>query len=65
MSHHLSPEDRLGLAHADDGASTTQPASIFEYAWKRLSFSYTDMDYESGPATFDASHFSVKYTSRH
>jgi hypothetical protein len=37
---------------------------IFEYAWKRLSFSWTDIDYESGPASVDAGHFSVKYTSR-
>ena len=64
LSHHLSPKidwDWIApTTHFDDATGV-----VFEYAWKRLSFSYTDMDYESGPSTFDASHFSVKYTSRH
>ncbi|HJR71035.1 MAG TPA: hypothetical protein VKA43_13410 [Gammaproteobacteria bacterium] len=64
VSHHLSPKidwDWLDTTDRFDDATGV----VFEYAWKRLSFSYTHMDYESGPATFDASHFSVKYTSRH
>ena len=63
LSHHLSPKidwDWIAPTTNFDDATGV----VFEYAWKRLSFSYTDMDYESGPATFDASHFSVKYTSR-
>ena len=64
LSHHLSPKidwDWIAPTTNFDDATGV----VFEYAWKRLSFSYTDMDYESGPSTFDASHFSVKYTSRH
>jgi hypothetical protein len=63
LSYHLSPKvdwDWLMPATSFDDAT----GLIFEYAWKRLSFSYTDIDYESGPASVDASHFSVKYTSR-
>jgi hypothetical protein len=63
VSHHLSPKidwDWLGPTDRFDDATGV----TIEYAWKFLSFSYTDMDYESGPTTFDASHFSVKYTSR-
>jgi hypothetical protein len=64
LSYHLSPKidwDWLAPEMNFDDA----PGVVVEYAWKRLSFSYTDMDYETGPLTFDASHFSVKYTSRH
>ena len=64
ISHHVSPEvdwDWLMPTTSFDDATGV----IFEYAWKRLSFSYTDIDYESGPASIDAGHFSVKYTSRH
>lgn len=63
LSHHLSPKidwDWIAPTTNFDDATGV----VFEYAWKRLSFSYTDMDYESAPNTFDASHFSVKYTSR-
>ncbi|HUQ51923.1 MAG TPA: hypothetical protein VM692_06855 [Gammaproteobacteria bacterium] len=64
LSHHLSPKvDWDWLMPATDFDDAT--GVIVEYAWKRLSFSYTDIDYESGPASIDASHFSVKYTSRH
>jgi hypothetical protein len=64
LSYHLSPKiDWDWLAPTMDFDDAT--GVVVEYAWKRLSFSYTDMDYESGPLTFDASHFSVKYTSRH
>jgi hypothetical protein len=64
ISHHLSPKvdwDWLMPTTSFDDAT----GIVFEYAWKRLSFSYTDIDYESGPASIDAGHFSVKYTSRH
>jgi hypothetical protein len=63
LSHHFSPKidwDWIAPTTNFDDATGV----VVEYAWKRLSFSYTDMDYESGPSTFDASHFSVKYTSR-
>jgi len=64
LSYHLSPKidwDWLAPEMNFDDATGV----VVEYAWKRLSFSYTDMDYEIGPASFDASHFSVKYTRRH
>jgi hypothetical protein len=64
VSHHLSPKidwDWLApTTNFDDATGIT-----LEYAWKWLSFSYTDMDYESGATTFDAGHFSAKYTSKH
>jgi hypothetical protein len=64
LSHHLSPKVDwdwlLPTTNFDDATGV-----VFEYAWKRLSFSYTDIDYETGPMSIDAGHFSVKYTSRH
>jgi hypothetical protein len=64
LSHHLSPKvdwDWLLPTTSFDDATGV----IFEYAWKRLSFSYTDIDYENASSSVDAGHFSVKYTSRH
>jgi hypothetical protein len=63
VSHHLSPKvdwDWLMPTTSFDDATGV----IVEYAWKRLSFSYTDIEYESGGTSIDANHFSVKYTSR-
>ena len=64
LSHHLSPQvdwDWLGPTTNFDDATGV----LVEYAYKRFSFSYTEIDYESGPASVDASHVSFKYTSRH
>lgn len=64
LTYHLSPKvdwDWLGPTTSFDDATGV----MFEYAWKFLSFSYTDIDYESGPTSIDAGHFSVKYTSKH
>jgi hypothetical protein len=64
LSYHMSPKVDwdwlMPTTNFDDATGV-----ILEYAWKRLSFSYTDIDYESGPFSVDAGHFSVKYTSRH
>jgi hypothetical protein len=64
LSHHLSPKiDWDWLAptmNFDDATGVT-----LEYAFKRFSFSYTDIDYELGPAAVDAGHFTFKYSSRH
>ncbi len=64
LSYHVSPKvdwDWLMPTTSFDDATGV----IFEYAWKRLSFSYTDIDYENASTSVDAGHFSVKYTSRH
>ena len=64
LSYHLSPKvdwDWLMPSTSFDDATGV----VVEYAWKRLSFAYTDIEYESGPISVDAGHFSVKYTSRH
>ena len=63
LSMHLSPEvDWDWLAPTmefDDAAGIT-----LEYAFRRFGFSYTDMDYELGPLTYDASHLSFKFSSK-
>ena len=63
LSMHLSPTvDWDWLApemEFDDATGVT-----LEYAFRRFGFSYTDMDYELGPLTYDASHFSFKFTSK-
>lgn len=63
LSYHMSPKvDWDWLApdqDFDDAAGIT-----LEYAFRGFGFSYTDMDYESGPLTYDASHFSFKWSSK-
>jgi hypothetical protein len=63
LSMHLSPEvDWDWLAPTmefDDATGIT-----LEYAFRRFGFSYTDIDYELGPLTYDASHLSFKFTSK-
>ena len=64
LSYHVSPKvdwDWLMPTTSFDDATGV----VFEYAWKRLSFAYTDIEYESGSVSIDAGHLSVKYTSRH
>ena len=63
LSMHLSPKvDWDWLApemEFDDATGIT-----LEYAFRRFGFSYTDMDYELGPLTYDASHLSFKFSSK-
>ena len=63
LSLHLSPKvDWDWLAptmNFDDATGLT-----LEYAFRRFSFSYTDIDYELGPLTYDASHLGFKFTSK-
>lgn len=63
LTMHLSPKvDWDWLApemNFDDATGLT-----LEYAFRRYSFSYTDIDYELGPLTYDASHLSFKFTSK-
>jgi hypothetical protein len=63
LSLHLSPKvDWDWLApetNFDDATGLT-----LEYAFRRFSFSYTDIDYETDTETFDAGHLSFKFTSK-
>jgi hypothetical protein len=63
LSMHLSPKvDWDWLAPEtdfDDAMGLT-----FEYAYRRFSFSYTDIDYETATEKFDAGHVSFKFTSK-
>jgi hypothetical protein len=63
LSYHVSPKvdwDWLQPTMSfDDAAGIT-----LEYAFRGLGFSYTDMDYELGPATYDASHLTIKWSSK-
>jgi hypothetical protein len=63
LAYHVSPKvdwDWLMPTSSFDDATGV----VVEYAWKRLSFSWTDIDYENATTSVDAGHFSVKYTSR-
>ncbi|HEY3517492.1 MAG TPA: hypothetical protein VGL98_10640 [Gammaproteobacteria bacterium] len=63
LSLHLSPEvDWDWLAPTMDFDDAT--GITLEYAFRKFGFSYTDMDYEWGPLTYDASHLSFKFTSK-
>jgi hypothetical protein len=63
LSMHLSPEvDWDWLAPTmefDDATGIT-----LEYAFRGFGVSYTDMDYDWGPLTYDASHLSLKWSSK-
>jgi hypothetical protein len=63
LSLHLSPKvDWDWLApeqNFDDATGLT-----LEYAFRRFSFSYTDIDYETDTEAFDASHLGFKFTSK-
>jgi hypothetical protein len=64
VTHHLSPKvdwDWLAASTRFDDAT----GLVLEYAYKRFSFSYTDIDYEIGPVALDAGHVSFKYSSRY
>ena len=64
VSHHFSPKvDWDGLLPTDHYDDATGP--VVEYAYKYFSFSYTDMDYEAGASSFDASHFGFRFSSRY
>src|SRR5688572_3700362 len=63
LSMHLSPKvDWDWLAptmNFDDATGIT-----LEYGFRRFGFSYTDMDYELGPLSYDASHLSFRFSSK-
>ena len=63
LSYHVSPKvdwDWLQpTMNFDDAAGIT-----LEYAFRGFGFSYTDIDYELGPATYDASHLTFKWSSK-
>lgn len=63
LSLHLSPKvdwDWLAPEQEFDDAT----GLTLEYAFRRFSFSYTDIDYETDTETFDASHLGFKFTSK-
>jgi hypothetical protein len=63
LSLHLSPKvdwDWLAPEQEFDDAT----GLTLEYAFRRFSFSYTDIDYETDTQTFDASHLGFKFTSK-
>lgn len=63
LSYHMSPKvDWDWLAPNMDFDDAT--GITFEYAFRGFGLSYTDMDYEWGPLTYDASHFSFKWSSK-
>jgi hypothetical protein len=63
LSYHVSPKvdwDWLQpTMNFDDAAGIT-----LEYAFRGFGFSYTDMDYELGPVTYDASHLTFRWSSK-
>jgi hypothetical protein len=63
LSYHVSPKvdwDWLQpTMNFDDATGIT-----IEYAFRGFGFSYTDMDYELGPLTYDASHLTFKWSSK-
>jgi hypothetical protein len=63
LSLHLSPKvDWDWLAPEQDFDDAT--GLTLEYAFRRFSFSYTDIDYETDTEAFDASHLGFKFTSK-
>jgi hypothetical protein len=63
LSYHLSPEVDwdwlLPTTSFDDAAGLT-----VEYGFRWFTFSYTDIDYENGPASVDAGHFGFRFSSK-
>ena len=63
LSMHLSPSvDWDWLAPTMDFDDAT--GITLEYAFRRFSFSYTDINYELGPLKYDASHLGFTFTSK-